>query len=79
MLFPVPPQVLDRIQIGRISRKELQLDPAPGFVYKISHHAAAVGPEAVPDDNQIAVDGLIKCPRKSTTCGLLIVPQNPVY
>jgi len=46
MMLPVTPDVFDRVQLGRISRKILQLDQAEGIGNEHPHQAAAVRPAA---------------------------------
>src|SRR6478735_1017814 len=46
------PQELDGVQVGRVRWQERHLDGATGGVQVLAHELAAMGPQAVPDDQQ---------------------------
>jgi len=54
MMFPITPDVLDRIELRRVSRQVLKLDPAALVGDKLSHQSAAMGLRAIPDHQQLA-------------------------
>lgn len=54
MVLPVAPHVFDRIELRRVARERLQRDPAALRADVVVDDAAAVGGEAVPDDEQLA-------------------------
>ena len=55
MLLPMRPQVFDGIEFGRIGRQKLQLDIAAFAVDVIADQAAAMGLQAIPNDEEFAV------------------------
>ena len=54
MLFPVRPQVLDRIQFRRISGKKLHPQSPVLLANEIPGGAAAMARQSIPDDEQLA-------------------------
>ena len=54
VLFPVRPQILDRVQFRRIGRQELQPESTALLANEVPYHAAAVAGQPVPDDQQLA-------------------------
>ena len=54
VLFPVRPQILDRVQFRRIGRQELQPESAVLLAHEVPYHAAAVTGQPVPDDQHPA-------------------------
>jgi len=53
-LFPVRPQVLDRVQFRRIGREKLQPQASSLLLHKVPHGAAAMARKTIPDDQQFA-------------------------
>ena len=54
IVFPVRPQILDRVQFRSVGRQKLQPHPPALLAHEISNHSAAVSPQAIPDDKQLA-------------------------
>ncbi len=54
MLFPMSPEVLHGIELGRIGRQEFQLDVAALGFDPVADQTAAMGLQPVPDDQQFA-------------------------
>lgn len=54
MLLPMRPQVFDGIEFGCIGRQKLQLDIAAFAVDVIADQAAAMGLQAIPNDEEFA-------------------------
>lgn len=54
VLLPMSPEILDGIQLGRVARQVLQRDPAALRGDIVAHDVAAVGLEAIPNDEQLA-------------------------
>ncbi len=54
MLFPMSPEVLHGIELGRIGRQEFQLDVAALGFDPVADQTAAMGLQPVPDDQQSA-------------------------
>ncbi len=56
MLLEVRPDVFDRVQLRRVSRKAANLDPAVECIEILSDELAAVSGKAVPDDDEFTGD-----------------------
>src|SRR2546425_690790 len=54
MVLPVRPQVLDRVQFRSVGRQKLQPQAPALLAHEVPHHSAAVTPQAIPDDQQLA-------------------------
>ena len=54
VLLPMRPQVLDRIEFGRVGRQKFQLDVAALCIDVIAHQPAAMSLQPIPDDEQLA-------------------------
>lgn len=54
MMLPVRPEILDRVQLRRIWRQELQLDATALACDVVAHQPAAVRLQAIPDDQQLS-------------------------
>ena len=46
------PKEFDRVEIGRIARQEVKVNATGGGGYVVAHQMAAMGLEAVPEDEQ---------------------------
>jgi hypothetical protein len=53
-VFPVGPQILDRVQFRRIGREKLQPQASSLLLHKVPHGAAAMARQTIPDDQQFA-------------------------
>jgi hypothetical protein len=56
MRFPVPPEILHRIEFRRIGGQELKFEPPTLHSHEIAHEPAAVLAQAVPDDKDVPVN-----------------------
>jgi len=56
MLLPVAPQILDRIQLRCVGREKLHCDASPAGFDVVSHQAAAMRRQLVPDHQQGLAD-----------------------
>jgi hypothetical protein len=56
MLFPVPPDIFDRVKFRRISRQKLDLQPAFRLVHEIAHETATMAFQSIPDNQELAGD-----------------------
>jgi hypothetical protein len=54
VMFPVAPDVLHRIEFGRVGRQVCELDPTPLLGDKLSDQPAAMGFGATPGDLSIS-------------------------
>ena len=63
-MFPVPPDVLDWVQLRRVGRQILQADGSFVARHKGLHQAAAVRFRAIPDDQQFLFDVTFKVSEK---------------
>lgn len=56
MTFEPSPQVLYRVAVRRVRRQKRDLNRAIGRVQILAHHAAAMGSQTIPDDQQLALE-----------------------
>jgi hypothetical protein len=56
MLFPVTPDIFNRIELRRIRGKKLNLKPPGTCVNKIADQATAVASKSIPDNEKVARD-----------------------
>src|SRR5437667_1435329 len=87
MMLPVRPQVLDRIQFRSVGRQKLQPQPPALLTNEVPNHPAAVTPQAIPDDQQLAsqmaqqvtkkVDHLRAANRTGVEAKIEIPPGHP--
>ena len=75
MLLPMRPQVFDGIEFGCIGRQKLQLDIAAFGVDVIADQAAAMGLQAIPNDEKFAAAEMAaEILRKATSSGARTAP-----
>jgi|SRR4026207_934507 len=56
MLFPVPPQIFHRVELGRIGRKELDGQPILDAPDKLTNHPATMTSKPVPYHQDLPLD-----------------------
>lgn len=53
-MFPVPPDVLDRVEFGSVGREPFEFDAVAVGSDEVSDEHAAVGAQPVPDDEELS-------------------------
>ena len=74
MLFPVTPEVLDRVEFRGISREAFHPDFALQTFQVSTHESAAVGSPAVPDDEEFTFDVTLEVLQEIDHLLVLIAP-----
>ena len=64
VMFPVTPDVLHGVELGRVPRQRLQRDPAALSADVLLHDTAAVRGQAVPDDEELAAQMALQVPEE---------------
>src|SRR5438552_17458337 len=64
MVLPVPPHVLDAIELGCVAREILESDPPPPRGDVVTDDVAPVRGQAAPDDEQLAPEMALEAREK---------------